>query len=207
MKFSYSKSSGTHSFFKYPAKFIPEIPAWAIRNLSSEGDNILDCFAGSGTSLVEASSLNRKPFAIDFDPLSNLLCNVKTTHLTKKQLTELSQLKQKIINSDKNSHLPSLDNMNHWFTKDNIDSLGSLFSAINYYCSENKIYKNFFLVAFASIIRKCSNSDMVSPKPYVSKLHRREPLEAKKTFSITVDKFLTAYGGKKNLYNKVKNYW
>ena len=29
-------SSKTHSFFKYPAKFIPEIPNWSIRNFSKK---------------------------------------------------------------------------------------------------------------------------------------------------------------------------
>ena len=38
----------THSFFKYPAKFIPQIPSWAINNFTEENDIVLDCFAGSG---------------------------------------------------------------------------------------------------------------------------------------------------------------
>ena len=29
-------SSKTHSFFKYPAKFIPEIPNWSIRKFSKK---------------------------------------------------------------------------------------------------------------------------------------------------------------------------
>ena len=76
-----TRSYYTHSFFKYPAKFIPELPNWSIRNFTKEGDIVLDCFSGSGTSLVEASVLSRNPYAIDFDTLSNILTKTKTTHL------------------------------------------------------------------------------------------------------------------------------
>lgn len=48
----------THGFFKYPCKFIPHVPRWAILKYSKPYDLVLDPFAGSGTALVEAVCLN-----------------------------------------------------------------------------------------------------------------------------------------------------
>ncbi len=44
----------THGYYTYPAKFIPQLAARLIRELSSEGDTMVDPFMGSGTTAVEA---------------------------------------------------------------------------------------------------------------------------------------------------------
>ena len=85
----------THSLHPYPAKFIPQIPNALIQELSSVGDTILDIFAGSGTTLVEALTLKRNAIGIDANPLSLLICKAKTTILTQREITELNELAQK----------------------------------------------------------------------------------------------------------------
>jgi len=40
----------THGFHKYPTKFFPELPRWAIREYTKTEDWILDHVAGSGTA-------------------------------------------------------------------------------------------------------------------------------------------------------------
>ena len=49
----------THSFFKYPCKFIPLVPRWAILKHTQPGEFVLDPFAGSGTTLKVAKELER----------------------------------------------------------------------------------------------------------------------------------------------------
>ncbi len=50
----------------YPTEKNPEMLKQIIKASSNEGDLILDCFAGSGTTLAVANELNRKWIGIDF---------------------------------------------------------------------------------------------------------------------------------------------
>ena len=68
-----------HSFHRYFGKFIPAIPAFAIKTFTNEGDTILDTFCGSGTSLVEAKFNNRNAIGFDVNPLAIMASRVKTT--------------------------------------------------------------------------------------------------------------------------------
>ena len=47
----------THKLHAYPAKFIPHIPRWLLREYGNPGGTILDPFCGSCTALVEANML------------------------------------------------------------------------------------------------------------------------------------------------------
>lgn len=57
-------NSGVHSA-KYHGNFIPQIPNQLFLRYTKEKDYILDPFAGSGTSLIEAQRLNRNSLGIE----------------------------------------------------------------------------------------------------------------------------------------------
>jgi site-specific DNA-methyltransferase (cytosine-N4-specific) len=69
----------THGLHPYPAKYIPQIPAALIRELSNTGDAVADIFCGSGTTLVEALLAGRNAIGIDANPLACLISKAKTT--------------------------------------------------------------------------------------------------------------------------------
>jgi len=87
-----------HSIHPYPCKFIPQIPNTLIQELSSIGDTVMDPFAGSGTTLVEALRLGRNAIGIDANPLSALICKVKSTKIQDKDAQVLSGLADDFIN-------------------------------------------------------------------------------------------------------------
>lgn len=180
----------THSFFKYPAKFIPQIPAWAIDNFTNTDDIVLDCFAGSGTTLIEASLKNRECLGVDFDEISRLLSRVKSTRLSKNDIKFIKTILSK-FDSEKyiDKPLPRLKNLNHWFPEKNIKSLNALY----FYIIESKASKkiiDFLLVCYISSIRKSSYSDEQSPKPYISTKHKKEPKETVQLFNTIVEKYI-----------------
>jgi len=166
----------THGFFKYPCKFIPQIPRWAIKKYTKKGDVILDPFIGSGTTAVEAVLLNRNALGVDFDELSKLLSKVKTKQYSKQNIRNL---KKSIVFFESNEfktinlsiEYPNIKNLFHWFSEENAKQLLLLKNSIftKYGKEEMSTERDFLLVVFASIIRKSSKADDVSPKPYVSR--------------------------------------
>ena len=149
----------THSFFKYPAKFIPQIQNWAITNFTNVNDIVLDCFCGSGTTLVESSLNNRKQLGVDFDKISLLLSSVKTTKLNKSDFKVIkNSLKSFDYKNYQNRDLPDFKNIEYWFPEKNIYVLNGLYYFINNLNITDKI-KNFLLVCYISTIRKSSYSE------------------------------------------------
>lgn len=63
----------THSN-KYRGNWSPYVPRNLILRYSNEGDLVLDQFAGSGTTLIEAKLLGRNAFGVDINPNAIKLC-------------------------------------------------------------------------------------------------------------------------------------
>jgi DNA modification methylase len=189
----------THSFFKYPCKFIPQVPKWAIEKYTKENDLVLDCFAGSGTTLVEAVMLKRNALGVDFDKLSQLLCLTKTKLLTKKEILKIKIMLDELFLKNKNieQKLPDLHNIEHWFCTETIRELSNLKNNID--SISNKNIKNFFLMCFASIIKKVSNADENSPKPYVSSRFKKKKYFVKELFLKAVNNYVEVFEKNQNV--------
>ena len=162
----------THGFFKYPCKFIPEIPRWAISKFTNEIEDpiIYDPFSGSGTTLVEAALKGYQSYGSEIDDTAKLVTRVKTTRLSNEQLdnldTIIEQLIQKMDSPKSKYSIAEITNIEHWFPANTIQHLGRLKYAISQI--KDSAIRDFFYVCFASIIKKVSFADDVSPKPYVS---------------------------------------
>jgi len=187
-------TSFTHGYLKYPCKFIPHIPRWAIKRYATGSDEvILDPFVGSGTTLVEAAIAGKTALGIDFDPLSRLLAKVKSTPLPISKIyklkIDLSRLLTRTRKLKGDLPVPKIPNIDLWFSKKTIDELSRIKQIIEDYYNENndKDIRDFLLIAFASIIRKVSFAENQSPKPYVSKKIKKVPKSVFPTFVNTVD--------------------
>ncbi len=189
----------THGFHKYPAKFIPHIPKWAIgKYLNGNKDkNILDPFCGSGTTLVEGVLAGYNVIGVDIDPLSVMISKVKTTRVDEAELKKISVwLVNEIKAKKKGTFKPDCETIEHWFTKDAIKKLSAIRTLINQIpekfgdSKKVKDIQDLLLICFSSIIRRVSNADNESQKTYVSHTKVKEPVEVNELFFTQLDFFV-----------------
>lgn len=76
----------THGFYRYPARFSPQLARTLIEAFTNPKDLVLDPFCGGATTLVEAATMGRKSIGIDVNPLAIFLARVKTQPLGTKEL-------------------------------------------------------------------------------------------------------------------------
>ena len=86
------KFSGVHDFHWYPARFIPQIPAYLVNELTVKGDLILDPFCGTGSTQVESLRLMRRSIGVDIHPLAVLISKAKYTFFAKNTFTRLHDI-------------------------------------------------------------------------------------------------------------------
>ena len=160
---SHDQSFLTHGLHKYPAKFFPELPRWLIKRYSQENDWILDPFAGSGTTNVEALLSRRNSVGIDVDPFSRFISKVKVTPLVEKELKSAQKILLEAILHYRpslicESDLPDFPYRDNWFNKEILLELTYLKKQIAALDTNDGV-KDFFKVCLSSIIRAVSNAD------------------------------------------------
>ncbi len=81
----------THNFYKYPARFSPELAHEVVGQFSSPNDWIFDPFMGGGTTIVEALAMGRSALGIDLNSLAWFVASVKTMPLSQKDYETLRE--------------------------------------------------------------------------------------------------------------------
>lgn len=149
----------THGLHAFPAKFIPQVPRWAILKFSAPGEIVLDPFVGSGTTSVEAELLGRNSYGIDVDPLARYIAKVKTTPLDIQNLKTKSKWLLERIRGDTGLDYqpPRLKNIDHWFKPYVQRDLSIIKKRI--LKIEETDMRDFFMVCFSSIVKNVSNAD------------------------------------------------
>lgn len=181
---SSSTTTSTHGMHRYPAKYMPQVPRWAIKQFSVEGDVVLDPFAGSGTTLLEASNLGRNSIGIDLDPLACLIAGAKVTPLETGRLeVHYAKLLEGLVGSSEPLEVPldGVENFDHWFSRQAWSDLSALLKRIDAIDASSD-ERRFFRVVFSSILRAVSNADDQSQKTYVSGTLKKSPPPVVKTF-------------------------
>jgi DNA modification methylase len=152
-----------HFWHAFPAKFPWELPKLFIENLTQINEKVLDPMAGSCTTLIEASLLNRVAIGFDIDPLSLIIGKAKfqkfspilavdMAHLVLKEAKErfdfhkdtlISELKERFDNE-------TLSFLDHWFLKETQLELLALIREIEKL--EDEAIKQFMMLIFSGII-------------------------------------------------------
>jgi len=175
---SYDQSKYSHGIHKYPAKFFPELPRWLINRYSKPNDLILDPFAGSATTNIEALLLNRNSVAIDVDPFAKYLAKVKTTPIDKFELNKTVDriLKQLVTFNPKlveSKDIPEFPYRENWFAKEILLELAFIKKVILNSTNDNNI-KDLCLISMSSVIRAVSNADDNCTRTVVRKKLNKE---------------------------------
>lgn len=170
----------SHSYHRYPAKFIPQIVKRLIIDFTKIGDVVLDPFGGCGTTLVEAKVLGRKSIGFDINPVAKLITETKVTPL--KPITLDNYLKKFIKPHDKflakDISTVHSDRIKYWFDPVVQTQLDRIFLAINEI--KNQQVRRFYLCAFSHVLKNCSRWLMKSIKPQVDP--NKVPPDVLKTF-------------------------
>lgn len=189
-----------HSIHPYPCKFIPQIPNSLIQELSSIGDTVMDPFAGSGTTLVEALRLGRNAIGIDANPLSDLICRAKSARIEQVDCGPLFELVDKFAYRGKalsSNQLSLFDNdvgnepigveVDHWIRNWFDPCVINELAVIKDKCLEiqNRKIGELALLAMSSIIVTVSRQD--SDTRYVRKDKKIRPGDTFKRFSSALD--------------------
>jgi len=182
-------SYATHGIHRYPAKFIPQIPRFCLESYSRVGDDVLDPFMGSGTTLLESYILGRNSYGVDVHPLARMIAKVKITPLDPSRLDSLANhlfARIKADEDDNSEWIPEIPNRDHWFRPAVLADLATIKKHV--WKMRKGDCQDFFKICFSSIIRKMSNSDADSLIPEVTSFRKKLDEQGKTSFD-SIGKF------------------
>ncbi|MDB9316038.1 hypothetical protein PN462_23205 [Spirulina sp. CS-785/01] len=177
-----------------PAKSIPEIPRWFLQKYGSSQFTVLEPFAGSGTTLLECLQFGATVHWTDYNPLSRLICHVKTQNV---DIFELYRVGSKIVETaHKQENVPetvNFQNKNFWFQSAVQEGLEILKEQINNSLSHLRPY---FKLAFATTVRKMSDMNdgmiLAAKRPHIETIPQRSRTDVFYAFQCALDQLTDA---------------
>jgi hypothetical protein len=153
-----------HRFHPYYALSQPPLISKLVAEYSQPGDLVVDGFCGGGVTAVESMLLGRNAYASDISPLARLITKVKTTPLVipRKWVDQFSHEIHDAISGIRHGRtpndlpIPNMHNIDHWFRPDIQVKLGAILKLIKMVPDTD--LRDFLVITFSSILRKCSSS-------------------------------------------------
>jgi len=207
----------THNFLRYYGKYIPPIATNLIKRYTKSQEIILDNFSGCGTGLVEAKLHGRHAIGVEINPLGVLASKVKTTLIKPQRLVIVyKELLQKVSqdvaklekkNNEVRLSIPSKEDfpsIAKWFKQKQIDQLGVLRHHV-FELDGDSALRDFFMLAFGAIIRRCSNAYDGEVRPHVNKDKKPRPVLAAFKDKVTdmIDRMQEFSKASKEVFTKV----
>jgi len=156
----------THSYHRYPTKFIPQLVNRIINENSKKHELICDPFVGCGTTLLEGLLTQRYTIGLDINPVAQLISATKITPIQPQELQRSIRrffTKLNTQNGDSNCFPNQIEKIKFWFDEKTTKELSNILSVINEI--EDEKIRNFFKCAFSHILKNCSKWNMDSLKP------------------------------------------
>lgn len=178
----------SHSYHRYPAKFIPQLVDKLIEEYTEEGDLVCDPFGGCGTTLVQSKVSGRHSIGFDINPVAKLITDTKTRAINPSRLDSARELfikrSERLLKIQKEVH--HNERIYYWFDKKVVRKLDAIYSSI--LAIKDVEIRRFFLCAFSHILKNCSRWLMKSIKPTLDK--EKEFPDPEKTFLRHLDSMI-----------------
>lgn len=157
----------SHSYHRYPAKFIPQLVDKLVLKYTKEGDVVCDPFGGCGTTLVQSKTSGRKSIGFDINPVAKLITDTKTRAIDPVKLSNARELFVKKYDQlrSKKKEVKHNERVYYWFDRKMVHRLDVIYASI--LLLRNIETRRFFLCAFSHILKNCSRWLMKSIKPTI----------------------------------------
>jgi DNA modification methylase len=158
----------THSYHRYPAKFIPQIVRKLINDYAPSGSQVVcDPFGGCGTTLVEAKLMGHRSVGFDINPVAKLITQTKTTPIRPQTLLNYRERFLEYYEAVPDISYQHHPRVAYWFDEQTVSELDRIYFAIRNLQNHNA--RRFFLCAFSHNLKNCSRWLMKSIKPTIDK--------------------------------------
>ena len=162
----------THSLFYYPAKFIPQVPRFCLRSYTKAGDWVLDPFAGSGTTGLEAVLTQRNAILVDINPLLNHIVPIKITFNRQDiNLQDMDSMLTEMFQNENFFYKPSWKNIDYWYEPEILDVLCRYWGWVKN-LGENP-YRPIIEIALLKASKYFSHAEHKTPKLFRSKAKKK----------------------------------
>jgi len=162
-----STTYGTFSIYKYPAKFIPQVIAFVLKNYAKTGMKIFDPFAGYGTVGIASRIYGYDYELWDLNPIIDVIHKTATL---KPFPIDLNRIIINMKNSSK-EFIPNWSNLYYWYPE---EFLPTLFNAWGFVHSLPENIKYFVLLPLIKVTKYFSYDDEKVHKLYKSKYSKRK---------------------------------
>lgn len=177
-----------------PAKSIPEITRWFLQKYGNLPFTILEPFAGSGTTILESVIYGASVYWLDYNPLSRLICQVKTSKFNYSEV--IQEIEKVLNNSQHQKYAPEtiyFKNKDFWFQKPVQEALEILRENIIQAKSE---IKPLLWLVFSLTVRKTSDMNdgmiLAAKRSHVKDIPKRDREDVFKYFKIYSNKAIEA---------------
>lgn len=162
---------GSHQFFRYYGKFPSVVGGEIVKRHAPDNAPVLDCYAGSGTTLVEAQSAGYASYGLDINPLAVLASRVKLSYYEPADLrTALDEVVSAAprfatgpVDLPKSMSAAKLDK---WFVPETQRELAGLRHALMQL--PEGATRSFLLTSYLGIVRRVSTAYDGEVRPHVN---------------------------------------
>lgn len=158
-----STTYATFGLYRYPAKFIPQVIAYVLKNYARSGMSVFDPFAGYGTMGIVARVYGHDYEMWDLNPILEYLHNVATMDFIPEidVITLVSQMA-----TCQKEFVPDWSNLNYWYPQEFLPFLSKVWGF--YHTLDDEQVKRVLLIPLLKATRYFSYNDERVHKLYSS---------------------------------------